>query len=71
MPRPYPLWLLLKVLEQKGFFFVSQTGPQAKYRKEGIPTLTAIVPIHGKEILYGTFRSIFRQAKLQEENFQK
>jgi len=29
-----------------------------------------IVPIHGKEIRYGTFRSILRQAKLQLGDFE-
>ncbi len=71
MPRPYPLWLVLKVLEQKGFFFVSQTGSHAKYRKKGSPALTVIVPIHGKEIPHGTFRSIVRQAKLLPDDFKK
>ncbi len=70
MPKPYPLSLVLKVLESKGFFFVSQTGSHAKYRKIGNPTLTVIVPIHGKEIRYGTFRSILRQADLQESDFK-
>ena len=71
MPRPYPLRVVIKVLEEKGFFFVSQTGSHAKYRKEGNPTLTAIVPIHGKEVRYGTFRSILRQSKLQQSDFDK
>ncbi|MFA4819218.1 MAG: type II toxin-antitoxin system HicA family toxin [Patescibacteria group bacterium] len=71
MPKPYSLRLVLKVLESKGFFFVSQTGSHAKYRKEGSLTFTVIVPIHGKEIRYGTFRSILRQSKLKEEDFQE
>lgn len=70
MPKPYPLRLVIKSLESKGFFFVFQTGSHAKYRKKGHPTLTVIVPIHGKEIRHGTFRSILRQAKLKEEDFQ-
>ncbi|MBI2638415.1 type II toxin-antitoxin system HicA family toxin [Candidatus Peregrinibacteria bacterium] len=41
-----------------------------KFRKEGNPTLTAIVPA-GKEIPYGTFRSILRQANLNEDDFKK
>lgn len=41
-----------------------------KFRKEGSPTLTAIVPA-GREIPYGTFRSILRQANLTEEDFKK
>ncbi|HBU07302.1 MAG TPA: type II toxin-antitoxin system HicA family toxin [Candidatus Magasanikbacteria bacterium] len=71
MPKPYPLRLVVKVLESKGFFFVSQTGSHAKYRKVGNPTLTVIVPIHGKEVQHGTFRSILRQANLTEDDFEK
>lgn len=71
MPKSYPLRLVIKVLESKGFFFVSQTGSHAKYRKKSSPMLTAIVPIHGKEIRYGTFRSILRQSKLKEDDFQE
>lgn len=71
MPKPFPVKLVIKVLESKGFFFVSQTGSHAKYRKKGKPTLNVIVPIHEKDIRYGTFRSILRQSKLNEENFTK
>jgi len=69
MPRPYPLKLVIKVLLSKGFFFVSQTGSHAKYRKTGSSCLNVIVPIHGKEIRYGTFRSILRQSELKESDF--
>lgn len=69
MPKPYLLKIIIKVLEMKGFFFVSQKGSHAKYRKIGNPTLTVIVPIHGKEIPYGTFCSILRQAHLTEDDF--
>ncbi len=41
-----------------------------KFRKDGNPTLTTIVPV-GKEIPYGTFRSILRQANLGEDDFRK
>ncbi|MBT3413098.1 MAG: type II toxin-antitoxin system HicA family toxin [Candidatus Jacksonbacteria bacterium] len=71
MPRPYPLRIVLKVLKSRGFFFVSQTGSHAKYRNHGRPPLTVIIPIHGKEIRYGTFRSILRQSGLEESNFRK
>ena len=70
MPKPYPLRLILKVLLKKGFFFVSQNGSHAKYRSHRNPQLTVIIPTHGKEVLYGTFRSILRQAKLTEEDFK-
>ncbi|EKD43480.1 MAG: hypothetical protein ACD_72C00259G0003 [uncultured bacterium] len=71
MPKPVLLKLILKVLESKGFFFISQKGSHVKYRKNGDPILTVIVPIHGKEIPHGTFRSILRQANLTEEDFVK
>ena len=71
MPKPYSFKLVIKVLEGKGFFFVSQSGSHAKYRKTGSPTLNVIVPIYEKEICYGTFRSILRQAKLKESDFKK
>lgn len=50
MPRPYPVRIIIKTLERKGFVFVSQTGSHAKYRREGTPTRTVIVPIHTKDI---------------------
>jgi predicted RNA binding protein YcfA (HicA-like mRNA interferase family) len=71
MPKPILLRRLLEVLKNKGFFFVCQKGSHAKYRKTGSPTLTVIVPMHGKEIPHGTFRSILRQANLTEEDFEK
>jgi len=71
MPRPIPVRIVLQVLQQKGFFFVSQTGSHAKYRKIGSPTLNVIVPIHSKEIPYRTFKSILRQSRVNEEDFYK
>lgn len=70
MSKPVPLKLLLEVLKNKGFFFVCQKGSHAKYKKSGRPALTVIVPIHGKEIPHGTFRSILRQANLTGEDFK-
>jgi predicted RNA binding protein YcfA (HicA-like mRNA interferase family) len=69
MPKPVETKKLIKALIKKGFVFISQQGSHAKYRKIGSPTLTVIVPMHGKEIPYGTFRSILRQSKLSENNF--
>ena len=71
MPKPYPVRLVLKVLKSKGFIFISQTGSHAKYRKTGSPTLTTIIPIHGKEVRHGTFRSIVRQSQLKEADFKE
>jgi len=70
MPRGYKTKWIIKVLESKGFFSVSQKGSHAKYHSEGRRPLTVIVPIHSKDIPYGTFRSILRQSHLVEEDFQ-
>ncbi len=62
---------VIKVLERRGFVFISQRGSHAKYRKitsRGI--LTVIVPMARKEIPYGTFRSILRQSQLVEKDFR-
>jgi len=71
MPKPYPSRLVINVLESKGLFFVSQTGSHSKYRNNSKPPLTVIVPIHGKGVRYGTFRSILRQSRLKESDFKK
>ena len=71
MPKLHSSKAILKVLEQKGFIFISQKGSHIKYRKSGNPTLNVIIPANRKEIPAGTFRSILRQANLTEENFKK
>jgi len=68
MPRLIPTRHIIRVLQEKGFFFVSQKGSHAKFRKG---ELTVIVPMHGKETPYGIFRSILRQSKLTEGDFKK
>jgi len=70
MPKLLPSKTIIKVLERKGFVFISQKGSHIKYRKHGSVVLTVIVPADKKEIPYGTFRSIVRQAKLSEEDFK-
>ena len=69
MPKLFSSRQIIKTLEKNGFFFVSQKGSHAKYRKIGNPTLTVIVPAGKKEIPQGTFRSILRQSKLEEDDF--
>ena len=69
MPKLYSSRHIIRVLEKRGFVFVSQKGSHAKYRKVGQPTLTAIVPAAKKEIPEGTFRSILRQSKLDKRDF--
>ena len=70
MPKQYSLRFIIKVLESNGFFFVSQSGSHAKYRKINGMILTVIIPIHGKDVKYGTFKSILRQAGLIEDDFK-
>jgi predicted RNA binding protein YcfA (HicA-like mRNA interferase family) len=63
---------IIKVLEKRGFIFISQKGSHVKYRKiTKNEILTVIIPIHSKEIPIGTFKSILRQSNLTEEDFKK
>jgi len=55
MPRPIDLKTVIKVLKARGFFFVSQKGSHAKFRKRGSPTRTVIVKMAKKQIPHGTF----------------
>lgn len=71
MPKLHSSKEILKVLEEKGFIFISQKGSHIKYRKTGNPTLTVIIPAKRKEIPEGTFRSILRQSNLNVEDFKK
>ena len=70
MPKLYSSDLIVKILLQKGFVFISQRGSHKKYRKTGIPTLTVIVPADRKEIPIGTFKSIIKQSGLHSEDFK-
>ncbi|MFI5148662.1 MAG: type II toxin-antitoxin system HicA family toxin [Bacteroidia bacterium] len=69
MPKSYSSRHIIKVLLKHGFYFVSQKGSHAKYRKDSNPVPTVIVPAERKEIPYGTFRSIVRQSGLKENDF--
>ena len=69
MPKPVLLSLILKVLKDKGFFFVRQKGSHARYRKIGNPTRNVTLKTSYKEIPFGTFRSILLQSGLKEEDF--
>jgi predicted RNA binding protein YcfA (HicA-like mRNA interferase family) len=58
-------------LEAAGFVQVGQTGSHVKFAKttsEGI--LTATVPKH-REVAPGTLRSILRQARLSQAEFDR
>lgn len=69
MPKPVLLNLILKVLDEKGFFFVRQKGSHARFRKNGNPTKNVTIKMSKKEIPYGTFQSILIQSGLTEEDF--
>lgn len=71
MPKLYSSKFIAKILENKGFIFVSQKGSHIKFRKINKIILTVIVPANKKEIPYGTFKSILRQFKLMELDFFK
>ena len=70
MPKPTPLRRILRVLKEKGFFFIAQKGSHAKYRKTGNPTRNVTVKVTKKEVPYGTFQSILLQSGLKEDDFQ-
>jgi predicted RNA binding protein YcfA (HicA-like mRNA interferase family) len=71
MPKLYSSGYIIKVLEARGFIFVSQKGSHVKYRKIGNPTLTVIVPAPKKQVPIGTFKSILRQSGLNRQDFEK
>lgn len=62
---------IIKALRKKGFVYISQKGSHVKFRKPGSSTLTVIVPAGKKEIPFGTFKSILRQANLAEDEFRQ
>ncbi|MBI4599963.1 type II toxin-antitoxin system HicA family toxin [Candidatus Uhrbacteria bacterium] len=70
MPRPIDLQIVLKVLKKEGFFFVSQRGSHAKFRKLGLPTRMVIVKMSKKQIPHGTFQSIILHSGLNESDFR-
>ena len=69
--RPLTYREVKRKLEAAGFVEVGQTGSHVKFAKttaEG--TLTAIIPKH-REISAGTLRSILRQARLTQKEFER
>jgi predicted RNA binding protein YcfA (HicA-like mRNA interferase family) len=70
MPKLYSSKHIIKILEKRGFEFISQKGSHVKYSKKGKNTFTAIIPHPKKEIPHGTFRSILRQTNLIEIDFE-
>jgi predicted RNA binding protein YcfA (HicA-like mRNA interferase family) len=71
MPKLYSSHEIIQILIKHGFVFISQKGSHAKYRKQGSPVLTVIVPVERKQMPVGTFNSILRQSGLAKEDFEK
>lgn len=71
MPRPISLKLVLRILGEQGFQFVSQRGSHAKFRSNTDPSRTVIIKMSKKEIPHGTFQAILGQAGLSEGDFRK
>ncbi|HWY18197.1 MAG TPA: type II toxin-antitoxin system HicA family toxin [Solirubrobacteraceae bacterium] len=70
MPKLCSSQQIVKVLEREGFAFVSQRGSHVKYRRiDSDIVLTVIIPAGRKQVPRGTFRSILRQAGLDESTF--
>lgn len=71
MPKLYPAQKILKVLQKNGFVIISQKGSHIKLsKKTGGRNFIAIVPNH-KEIAFGTFNSILKQAGMTKAEFEK
>ena len=70
MPKLYSSKQIEKILLKKGFFYVSQKGSHAKFRKNDNEVLTVILPMSKKQIPMGTFRSILRQSQLSDKDFK-
>jgi predicted RNA binding protein YcfA (HicA-like mRNA interferase family) len=72
MPTLYSSRHIITVLEKHGFVYVSQKRSHVKFRlKAAQISRTVIVPANKKEIPFGTFRSIIRQAGLSNGDFEK
>lgn len=70
MPKFYSSSDIIKILQKQGFVYISQKGSHIKFRKINSKKLTVIVPAKKKEIPFGTFKSILRQANLTENDFK-
>jgi predicted RNA binding protein YcfA (HicA-like mRNA interferase family) len=61
---------IIRALKKTGFYKVSQKGSHVKYRKDGIPTRTVIIPMHD-EVARGTLQSILEQAEVTLDEFNE
>lgn len=71
MPKLYSSRKIVKALQRIGFEIISQKGSHIKLRRtfDGM-TYTAIVPNH-KEVAFGTFNSILKQAGITWEELEE
>lgn len=60
---------IIKAFTKLGFYKVSQKGSHVKYRKDGDPVRTFIIPMH-KEIAKGTLQGILEQADVTLAEFK-
>lgn len=71
MPRLYSGQKIIKALIRAGFYISTTKGSHVKLRGVRYGKLqTVIVPKH-KEVAYGTFQSILKQAAMEYEEFRK
>ncbi|MBS1495196.1 MAG: type II toxin-antitoxin system HicA family toxin [Bacteroidetes bacterium] len=67
MPKEYSSKEIETVLKKIGFVFISQKGSHGKFKDD--KGKTVILPMNKKEIPFGTFRSILRQAGIDLNEF--
>lgn len=71
MPKLYSGQKIIRALQRAGFYVVSQKGSHVKLRGIRFGKLqTVIVPKH-KEVAWGTFYSVLRQAAMTPEEFSQ
>jgi len=71
MPKLYSGQKIIKALTRAGFYVVSAKGSHVKLRGIRFGKLqTVIVPKH-KEVAFGTFQSILKQAAMEFEELRK
>ena len=67
MSRAYSSNEIKKALIALGFSFISQKGSHGKFKND--QGRVVILPMNKRAIPYGTFRSILRQAGINESTF--
>lgn len=71
MPRVYSGEKIIKALIRAGFYIASTKGSHVKLRGIRLGKLqTVVVPKH-KEVAWGTFQSVLKQAAMEFEELQK